>query len=322
MEKQKVIIDCDNTMGLPGWEVDDGLVLLYLLGRDDIDILGITNTFGNGSLKDVVKYTEEILSDIGRTDIPRFNGEPYSGQNKELTLDIRNKGRYKGELLPQSFPSDAAQFLSDQADKFPGEISILALGPVGNLYDAWKLDNSFYRNIKEVVIMGGYTEELYIGEKNCRELNLSCNPEAAFSVLHGECPVIIFNAHICLQAPFGISDMERIEYWPEKRKKIIGDWLESFSKHYNGNVFYLWDLLPAVYLSYPDIFDSKKVIIKPTVKSLHRGMLQVQATGISNHPVEQVEVIMPDNILNQKYMMDVLEEGWREEWKLEQTNWK
>ena len=51
-------------------------------------------------------------------------------------------------------------------------------------------------------------------------------------------------------------------------------------------------------------------------------MLQVQATGISNHPVEQVEVIMPDNILNQKYMMDVLEEGWREEWKLEQTNWK
>ena len=74
MKKQKVIIDCDNTMGLPGWEVDDGLVLLYLLGRDDIDLLGITNTFGNGSLKDVAKYTEEILSDIGRTDIPRFNG--------------------------------------------------------------------------------------------------------------------------------------------------------------------------------------------------------------------------------------------------------
>ena len=45
---ERVIFDCDNTMGQPYREVDDGLTLLYLLGRSDVELLGITTTFGNG----------------------------------------------------------------------------------------------------------------------------------------------------------------------------------------------------------------------------------------------------------------------------------
>ncbi len=319
MKKQKTIIDCDNTMGLPNWEVDDGLVILYLLGREDIDLLGITNTFGNGSLKDVVKHTRQLLDEIGRMDIPRFSGEPYMGQNEGLVLDIRAGNRYEGEVDPQPFPSDAARFLAETAAANPGEISILALGPGGNLHDAWKLDNNFYKNVKEIVLMGGYTHDLFIGEVNCRELNLSCNPEASFSMLHAECPVVIFNGHICLQAPFGESDMKRIDYWPESRLKIIEDWLKTFSGHFSGKAFYLWDLLPAVYLSCPELFDLKSVSICPTVKSLHHGMLQVLPGGCEP---DCVDVIMPDNILDQERMMDLLEAGWRREWEKESTGWE
>ncbi|MBC8452353.1 MAG: nucleoside hydrolase, partial [Spirochaetes bacterium] len=244
MKKKKVIIDCDNTMGLPSWEVDDGLILLYLLGQNDIEILGITNTFGNSSLKDVEYYTKKLLKDIDRTDIPRFSGEPFMNQNPGLTLDIRAGNRYDGEISPQEFPSAAAKFLAEQANAYPGEISVLALGSAGNLYDAWKLDSAFYQNVKEIVLMGGYTENLYIGEVNCRELNLSCNPEAAHSMLRAECPVVIFNGHICLQAPFGKEDMKSISFWPESRISIVEDWLTAFSGHFTGGVFYLWDLLP------------------------------------------------------------------------------
>jgi inosine-uridine nucleoside N-ribohydrolase len=319
MNKLKVIIDCDNTMGLPSWEVDDGLALLYLLGRDDIEILGITNTFGNGSLKDVEYYTKKLLEDIGRTDIPRFSGEPFMNQNPGLTLDVRAGNRYEGEIPPQEFPSDAAKFLVEQANAYPGEISILALGPAGNLYDAWKIDNAFYKNIKEIVLMGGYTEDLYIGEVNCRELNLSCNPEAAHNMLRAECPVVIFNGHICLQAPFGREDMKRISYWPESRLELIEDWFAAFAGYFTGDWFYLWDLLPAVYLSYPELFDLKSVAINPTVESMHRGMLQVQPDGANE---ESTEVIMPDNVLDQNRMMEVLEAGWRKAWDRETSGWK
>ncbi|NQT58224.1 MAG: nucleoside hydrolase [Bacteroidetes bacterium] len=324
MNKKRVIIDCDNTMGLPDWEVDDGLVLLYLLGRDDIDILGITNTFGNGSLRDVVHYTEQVLKDIGRTDIPRFSGESFAGQNPQLILEIRAGNRYENELDTQEFPSDAARFLVEQVNKYPGEISILALGPAGNLYDAWKLDNDFYQKTKEIVLMGGYTEDLYIGEINCRELNLSCNPEAAYSMLKAECPVVVFNGHICLQAPFKIQDMNRIAYWPEERQKIVRDWHTKFSNHFSGDAFYLWDLLPAVYISYPELFDLKQILICPTVKSLQCGMLQpVSAEEEKLGNLDGVvTIIMPDNILDQKRFMDIMESGWRKEWERESHGWE
>lgn len=48
---KKVLFDCDNTMGLPGRDVDDGLALLYLLGREDVDLKGVTTTYGNSSRK-------------------------------------------------------------------------------------------------------------------------------------------------------------------------------------------------------------------------------------------------------------------------------
>ena len=43
---KKIILDCDNTMGVIDCDVDDGLAFMYLLGCQDADILGITATFG------------------------------------------------------------------------------------------------------------------------------------------------------------------------------------------------------------------------------------------------------------------------------------
>jgi len=319
-QRSRVIVDCDNTMGLPDWEIDDGLVIFYLLGREDVDLLGITNTFGNGSLKDVELYTKKLLTDIRRSDIPRFTGEPFMNQNPKLALDIRKGGdRYADELEPQSFPSEAAVFLSDSVNKYPGEISILALGPVGNLFDAWKIDPDFFKKTKEIVLMGGYTGDLYVGDVNCRELNLSCNPVAANRILRAECPVVVFNGHICLQAPFHADDISRLEYWPEDRLKLVTDWLGAFAGHFKGlgeAAFYLWDLLPAVYISYPELFDLKSVAINPTELSMIDGMLNPEDSD------ESVKIIMPDNILDRKKFMDILDAGWRKAWELESFGWK
>ena len=52
--RRRVIYDCDNTMGKPLSEIDDGLTLLYLLGREDLELVGVTTTFGNGALEDVL----------------------------------------------------------------------------------------------------------------------------------------------------------------------------------------------------------------------------------------------------------------------------
>nr|MBC8452662.1 hypothetical protein [Spirochaetota bacterium] len=78
-------------------------------------------------------------------------------------------------------------------------------------------------------------------------------------------------------------------------------------------------LLPAVYLSYPELIDLKPAAINPTVESMHRGMLQVQPDGQNE---ESVVVIMPDMILDRKRMMEILEAGWRKAWDRESSGWK
>ena len=42
MKRIPVIYDCDNTMGVAGCDIDDGLTLLFLLGCRDIDLIGVT----------------------------------------------------------------------------------------------------------------------------------------------------------------------------------------------------------------------------------------------------------------------------------------
>ncbi len=60
----KIIFDCDNTMGVYGCDVDDGLTLLYLLGRQDIDLLGLTTTYGNNNLDTVYNNTKSIFEEL------------------------------------------------------------------------------------------------------------------------------------------------------------------------------------------------------------------------------------------------------------------
>ena len=67
-------MDCDNTMGLPFHEVDDGLALLYLLGIPEVELIGVTTTFGNGSGKQVYRQTCKLVADL-KLDIPVLRGE-------------------------------------------------------------------------------------------------------------------------------------------------------------------------------------------------------------------------------------------------------
>ena len=39
----KVVMDCDNTIGIPGRDLDDALALFYLLGRDDVELIGASS---------------------------------------------------------------------------------------------------------------------------------------------------------------------------------------------------------------------------------------------------------------------------------------
>ncbi len=252
---QRVICDCDNTLGVPGRPIDDGQALLYLLGRPDIELLGVTTTFGNGPIEEVHPATERFLLDVGRADIPLFEGEGERGQP----------------------PTAAAHFLAESAAANPGEITLLAIGPLGNLRAAAELDPGLFQNLNQIAIMGGYLHALPIpGWGQVPELNFSSDPEAAYVTLNAGCPVTLMNAHVCLMAPYGLGDLASIKHWEGSGiYRSVWDWLVECERRHSGATEYLWDVLPAIYISYPELFDDNPVWVRSTVTDLETGTIVI-----------------------------------------------
>jgi len=280
---ERIIFDCDNTLGLPLKEVDDGLMLLNLLGDPQIELLGITTTFGNGQIEQVYAQTQKLKNRL-QLDFPVLRGEAAPGQNPD---------------------TPAAHFLVETVNDAPQQITLLATGPLGNLYSASLLDPDFYAKLKQIVLMGGYLQPVRLGYRDLAELNFSANPEAALSVLRAPCPVTVFSAQACLDAPFGLKDICKADYWPGWLKIVLIQWLAAFSLYCGVSVFYLWDLLPAIYLTHPEIFNLRPFVLGSDLESMSRGMLIEDETGAGH------EVLIATGINDQAAFNNLLNEHWR-----------
>lgn len=279
--KHKVIIDCDNTFGIPGKPIDDGQTIMYLLGRDDIEILGITTTFGNSTIDDVYPATIWLLEQLGREDLPVLKGASnYSCRETE-----------------------ASRFLVRKAAEFPGEINLVAIGTLANLRAAQTGASVFFGQLKQIVTMGGYLHRLpYKGWNRVGEVNFSGDGEAAWRVFRAQCPVVVMNAHLCFAVPFGQRELEPIAEHDPRQYFIMKELLLASSEQLEDARDYLWDLLPAVYISYPELFNRRIVRIDSTPEEIERGYLRFGEQG--------AEVAMPDYILNIEQCYRIMYDAW------------
>ena len=183
-----ILFDCDNTMGMEGRPMDDGLALLYLAGcRDEAEIAGIACNFGNGTAAETYSCTRELLQEAGLNYIPLY------------------KGSEKGED-PRS---EAAELIVKAADQHKGKLQYLGIGSLGNLYGAYLIDPDIFSKIDRIVLMGGITKPLYIhGSTPLHELNFSINNEASCYVLtHGK-NISIITGNNCLP----VSELPKDEF--------------------------------------------------------------------------------------------------------------
>ena len=262
MKNRKIIIDCDNTFGIAGCDIDDGLAIIYILGNAGCDLLGITTTFGNNSADVIYLNTVGFVKNIGMPHIPVFRGGTKDGE-----------------------ANMAAKFLVKMVNLYPGKVSVLATGSLTNLYEAWKLDNEFYEKVSEISLMGGITEPLKINGRILKELNFSCDYQAAYNVLTMGRSVKIATGNNCMDALFKKRDFDEklrkgnyvfirwlhdsSEYWFEREKKEFG---------HDG--IYKWDVYAAAVLINPHLFHDCPTYISPDTESLKSGLLMGRGSKI------------------------------------------
>ncbi len=282
--KKKVIIDCDNTFGKLCWFIDDGLTILYVLGSPDLDIIGITTTFGNRKVEHAMKYTRKLLKAINREDIPLIKGAAKKGD----------------------YSTEAACFLAEKVASCPGEITLLALGPVGNLRGAAQIDPNFFRNLKEIILMGGIIKDrVTIGRTKIKDVNLRNDHEAAFRVLTAECPITVINCHICKQVPFTKEHLEHVNFWPKNLIRIIKNSLWLDNTIHKTDVLYIWDVLVPVVITHPELFNKNPVrILAAREEDVNEGRLRITSEN------EGVLIEMPSEILDPIKFIDIVIESW------------
>lgn len=250
-----VILDCDNTMGIPGCDVDDGLALLYLLGSPEVRLLGVTCSYGNSTQEAVCRNTTALLSRWGRQDIPVLRGSEGPGR----------------------LPSPAADFLCETARAYSGALRLLVTGSTTNLRGAMELDGHFLDHLRTVSMMGGITEPLFVGGRPMAELNLSIDCRASLDVLRRGHGLRIATAQNCLASFFPREGLEELA---ESGSPVgvyladaLADWYGHNAVHWNLDGIVNWDVTAAAQLVCPELFDLNDTSITPTPESMAWGML-------------------------------------------------
>ena len=218
--KRKVIIDQD-AFGPAGSNLQ---AILLLLQADDVDVLGITVTSGDGWRDEEVDHTLRLLEIAKRTDVPVYPGAImpllntpaktrkweeqygklyYKGAWTEKWPDqgVQRAPYHDPAVVPPSpagaphikaAAESAVSFLTRTVRQFPGEVSIIAAGPLTNIALAARLDPEFPTRARELFFMGGSfnpvpADNSFAAEyANAprREFNMRWDPEAASLVLH------------------------------------------------------------------------------------------------------------------------------------------
>ena len=143
---EKVIIDTDI-----GDDIDDAFAIALALKSPELEILGIATTFGDTEAR--AKIVDRLIGEAGRSDIPVLAGAPTK------TTNVMNQKRYgEGGHFAKATHPDAADFILDQIRRYPGQITLIAIGPLMNVGALFDKEPATFLKLKRVVMMGGSIE--------------------------------------------------------------------------------------------------------------------------------------------------------------------
>ncbi|HHQ4318707.1 nucleoside hydrolase [Clostridium perfringens] len=225
MDKRKVIIDCD-----PG--IDDALAIILALKSKEIEVVGITTVSGNVESLQGAKNALKMLKLLGRLDIPVYLGESKPIKRELVTAQDTHGEDGLGETFLDEVSSEyirenGVDFILNTL-KNEENVSIIALGPLTNLYRAIEKDSETFHRVKEIVSMGG----AYKSHGNCSpvaEFNYWVDPHGAREFLKK------FNGEFTM---VGLDVTREIVLTPNLREMIhqfkdeIGDFIYDITRFY------------------------------------------------------------------------------------------
>ncbi len=202
----KVILDCD-----PG--IDDALAIAFACGHPGLDLRAVTTVAGNIGLAQATANALSVLEFAGHPDVPVAAGSPVPLLRPHVDArHVHGESGLGRSRLPQprGRPRDvsATDLIVDTIGASPGEITLVATGPLTNVALAVRRQPALARQVADLVIMGGSATRGNVTP--AAEFNIAVDPEAAAIVFGAGWRVTMVGLDVTLQARADPAVRERL----------------------------------------------------------------------------------------------------------------
>ncbi len=262
-EPQLAIIDTDI-----GDDIDDAFAVARALRSPELRILGVTTAFGDTELR--ARLLDRYLAAVGRSDIPVATGVATPHSN------VFTQAAYARQAPQRNHP-DAIEFLLGQIRAHPGQITLIAIGPLFNVQAAIQRDPDTFRKLKRVVMMGGCIYRGYDGgivgvhHSPEPEWNIDRDPAGAKALLATGVPVFMMpldSTQIRLEAPEREIIFSYGSPLTDQLTLLYHQWLAGGSDHAAAPI--LFDPVAVTYAIRPDICPARPMRIEVDEKGFTR----------------------------------------------------
>lgn len=283
---EKIILDTD-----PG--IDDAMAIFFALQAQEIDVLGFTTVFGNVPVT-MAAQNMLRLCDIAQVDLPVCQGVamPWVGPESTYAHFVHGDNGF-GDIALQAprhqlDQRHAAQFIIETCKANPGEVSLVAIGPLGNLALALHLEPDLPKYVKQVLIMGGAA--FVPGNVTpLAEANIWNDPHAAKKVFAADWSVKMFGLDVTTSVHFDPDFTARLAACNPRFGGFVQAaaefYMDFYSQGSDTRFCCFHDSFPLAYLLQPDLFTFTSGNANVGVAELDRGQTSIAANNRTPSPL-------------------------------------
>ncbi|MEL7207374.1 MAG: nucleoside hydrolase [Actinomycetota bacterium] len=281
----RLLIDTDPGMGTDGADPEDGIAILWALDDPDVDVEGITVVAGNVPLGAGWANALHLLDLAGHGDVPVHAGaaRPSDPDRRALQAGWLG-GREKGlATVPDEQAGTAAGFLVDTVLAAPGEITLVAIGPLTNVAEAIEKDPDFVAGLAGLVIMGG-TVRTPGNITPAAEFNIWMDPESAAVVFGSGAPITMVGLDVCHRTRFDRDDAVRLRGSGSALSELVGSsaerWMDVRARFEDVDALHLYDTLAVAAAIDPGLVTTEDAVVEiETSRGPAQGMTVTHLGG-------------------------------------------
>ncbi|HLI33455.1 MAG TPA: nucleoside hydrolase [Terriglobia bacterium] len=253
-----------------GTDIDDAFALALILRSPELRLLGVTTVSGDTAAR--ARLAAKMLREAGKPRIPVAAGKPGKPLPIEQTRWAENF------TSPQLLRETAVDFLDAQFSKYPGKITLVAIGPLTNLGMLLQKDPSVARKIKRIVMMGGSIARGYDDHTTPDpEYNIVMDIPAARVVFASGIPILMAPLDVTAMLQLSARDRQRIF----NQGTPLAQSLAALYRLWGHPTPILFDPMAVALLIRPHLCETQPLAIRVDAK----GYTRVESGGKPNATV-------------------------------------